>query len=409
MRALVVAPQPFFTPRGTPLSVYYRLLVLAEQGVEIDLLTYGDGRDVSIPGLRIHRISHWPFSAAVRVGPSALKAFLDVRLFLKTVARLFRNRYDFICAHEEAAFFCVFLKPVFGFPFVYEMHSSLPQQLLNFAFTRSRLLIGLFRKLEGRCLTGADVVVTVSASIAEYASARMPDRRRQLLIENSMLEPVRFKGENEGSCPDVVGQGKPAYRVEALPSDRFLIVYAGTLEEYQGVDLLLASFADVRAERQEPFLVVVGGQPRQVGRYRSMAEELGIEKDCLFIGQVDQSIAREYLAQADLHVSPRCSGMNAPSKIYEQLASGTPLVATRVLAHTQVLDDQICVMVDPSAESMAAGMMTVLRNPDGAARTAERALAHFEREYGRTAYENKVRELLNLVGAARSRLPVPED
>ena len=55
-RALVIAPQPFFSPRGTPLSVYYRTLVTAEQGVEIDLLTYGEGQDVEIPGVNIIRI-----------------------------------------------------------------------------------------------------------------------------------------------------------------------------------------------------------------------------------------------------------------------------------------------------------------------------------------------------------------
>ena len=53
---LVVAPHPFFTPRGTPFSVYYRTLVLAEAGVVIDLLTYGPGQDVDIPGCRIIRI-----------------------------------------------------------------------------------------------------------------------------------------------------------------------------------------------------------------------------------------------------------------------------------------------------------------------------------------------------------------
>ena len=69
-RGLVVAPQPFFTPRGTPLSVYYRTLVAAEQGVVIDLLTYGDGEDVDIPGMRIRRIPHFPFLGPVRAGPS---------------------------------------------------------------------------------------------------------------------------------------------------------------------------------------------------------------------------------------------------------------------------------------------------------------------------------------------------
>ena len=57
MKALVIAPQPFFSPRGTPFSVYYRTMVTAELGVEIDFLTYGEGQDVDIPGVRIMRSS----------------------------------------------------------------------------------------------------------------------------------------------------------------------------------------------------------------------------------------------------------------------------------------------------------------------------------------------------------------
>ena len=37
------------------------------------------------------------------------------------------------------------LKPLFRFRLIYDMHSSLPQQLTNFEFTKSRLLIGVFR------------------------------------------------------------------------------------------------------------------------------------------------------------------------------------------------------------------------------------------------------------------------
>ena len=45
MKVLVVAPQPFLTPRGTPLSVYYRTMVMAEHGATIDLLSYGEGEE----------------------------------------------------------------------------------------------------------------------------------------------------------------------------------------------------------------------------------------------------------------------------------------------------------------------------------------------------------------------------
>ena len=85
MRALVIAPQPFYTPRGTPFSVYYRTLVTAQLDVKIDLLTYGQGRDVEIPGVRIIRIPRFNVFGEVKIGPSVLKLFLDLFIFIWTV------------------------------------------------------------------------------------------------------------------------------------------------------------------------------------------------------------------------------------------------------------------------------------------------------------------------------------
>ena len=94
MRMLVISPQPFFTPRGTPFSVYYRALVMAEQGVEIDLLTYGAGEDVDIPGVRIVRIPRVRFLEPIPVGPSGKKIVLDMLMFLWTVGMLLKRRYS---------------------------------------------------------------------------------------------------------------------------------------------------------------------------------------------------------------------------------------------------------------------------------------------------------------------------
>ena len=94
MRALVIVPQPFFTPRGTPLSVYYRTLVTAELGVQIDLITYGEGQDVDIPGVRIIRGPRFKIFGNVKIGPSWLKLFLDIFILFQSAALLIRNRYD---------------------------------------------------------------------------------------------------------------------------------------------------------------------------------------------------------------------------------------------------------------------------------------------------------------------------
>ena len=54
MRILVVAPQPFYEERGTPMAVRLVAETLCKEGHEVDLLVYHDGRDIEIPGLR-HR------------------------------------------------------------------------------------------------------------------------------------------------------------------------------------------------------------------------------------------------------------------------------------------------------------------------------------------------------------------
>ncbi|MGH8221481.1 MAG: glycosyltransferase, partial [Woeseiaceae bacterium] len=83
---LVVAPQPFFSCRGTPFSVYYRTLVAAELGLNCDLLTYGQGTDVELPGCRIYRIPAMRWLGEVKVGPSPLKMLLDTLMVFWTIA-----------------------------------------------------------------------------------------------------------------------------------------------------------------------------------------------------------------------------------------------------------------------------------------------------------------------------------
>src|SRR5688572_14829285 len=141
---------------------------MAEQGVTIDLLTYGTGEDVEIPGVRTVRIPQLPFTGSVPLGPSWRKAVLDVPMALWTIGLLLRHRYDVVHAHEEAVFWCQALKPLFGFRLIYDMHSSLPQQLQNFRYTSSPLLLGIFGALERRALASSNVVVTICRELRDH-------------------------------------------------------------------------------------------------------------------------------------------------------------------------------------------------------------------------------------------------
>lgn len=388
MRALVISPQPFFTPRGTPFSVYYRAAVAAELGVEMDLLTYGEGQDVDLPGLRILRTPRLRFLGSVPVGPSYHKLVLDLFLVLRTVGLLLRNRYDFVHAHEEAVFFCRFLKPVFRFKLVYDMHSSLPQQLSNFAFTSSRILIGLFRRLEAGALEASDAVVTVCPDLAAYVKRFGIDERKHILIENSIFDPVRIAD----AVPQEVSD--PSVPLPGLPEGAPRVVYAGTLEPYQGIDLLIAAFARLRSRFPDASLLVLGGTAGQVERYRGLAKSLGVEDRCHFTGRVSQETAQRCCAGATVQVSPRTSGTNTPLKVYQQLASGVAIVATRIHSHTQVLDESVAFFAEPEADALADALTLALRDPELRERKSAAAKRLYEERYSRRTYAGKMVELL---------------
>src|SRR5882724_2085390 len=386
MKALVVAPHPFFTPRGTPFSVYFRTLVTAELGVEVDLLTYGEGQDVDIPGVRIIRIPKLPFTRNVPVGPSLKKLALDVLMFVWTVGLLLRSRYDFVHAHEESAFFCGFLKPLFGYKLVYDMHSSLPQQLSNFRFTTWRAPIWLFERLERMALRAATAVITICPDLAEQVLPQLGDPSRHFLIENSIFEDVKVASQPPAN-------GTEAGITKSLPGGP-LVVYTGTFEHYQGIDLLIEAFSRVRERRPDVSLLLVGGNPSQVARYRTLADSHGLNGGCVFTGRVSQATARCLSRRATVLTSPRVTGTNTPLKVYEQLASGIPLVATRIYSHTQVLNDDVCFLVEPTVDGMAAGILEAITDSKKRDAVTCRALELYDERYARRVYEQKMRSLL---------------
>lgn len=392
MKMLVVAPQPFFTPRGTPFSVYYRTLVLAENGIAIDLLTYGTGQDVDISGVRIVRIPRVRWLEPIPVGPSWKKLLLDVLMITWTIGLLLRHRYRIVHAHEEAVFWCRFLKPLFRFRLIYDMHSSLPQQLENFRFTKSRMLISTFKALEDSCLRAASAVITICPDLRDYVlkSGVSPDRH--LLIENSIYDDVRLRKTDESGVP------ADTHRAVDFGPGHPVILYAGTFEKYQGLELLVEAFSRVLQQRPETRLLLVGGGEDDVRRIRALADSLELGEACVLTGRVPKTAALDYTRSAQVLVSPRLHGTNTPLKIYEQLASGRPLVATAIWSHTQVLDESVCYLVEPNAESLAAGLVAALADDAATARRVANAMALYQRAYARPIYEQKIRQLLEVVG-----------
>ena len=384
MKILVIAPQPFFTPRGTPLSVYYRTLVTAEMGLKVDVLTYGEGQDVEIPGVCLIRIPRFKFLGNVKIGPSWLKLFLDFWIALWTIGLLIKHRYQVVHAHEEAVFICYFLKPWFKFKLIYDMHSSLPEQLVNFKFTKSKLLIRLFSVLENACLHSAEAIITVCPSLYNYTKKIVGDSKLLVLIENSICDEVQFKN------------GSQQQKIQSLTKNP-LVIYAGTLEPYQGIDILIRAFPLVLQQQPDLLLMIVGGTPKQVKHYSDLARQLSISNHCAFTGRISPNAAKYYISKAAVQISSRISGQNTPLKVYEQLANGIPIVATDIYSHTQVLNKDVAFLVKPDPAPMANGILAALA-PNGEGKLkAIRARQLYEQKYSRTIYKEKLQLVMKTI------------
>src|SRR4029079_9883116 len=107
-------------------------------------------------------------------------------------------------------------------------------------------------------------------------------------------------------------------------------------------------------------LVLAGGKPDQVARAKADAERAGIGAVTIFARERPAAEIPSYLLAADALVSPRSRGTNTPLKIYQYLRSGRPIVATRLLTHTQVLDDDTALLTGATPQEFAAGIVTAL-------------------------------------------------
>ena len=386
LRILFLAPQPFFEVRGTPLAVLHMVRALAALGHAVDLLTFPQGAEAEIPGVRHLRSLRLPVGR-VRAGPSIAKMLLDAPFMAEAVWRMATGGYDVVHAVEEAAHLSAPFTRLLRLPLVADVDSSIPDQLRYSGFARRGPLLWLADALETHALRRAAAVVTVCTSLTEAVRARAP-RARVFQVE----DPPLVDGPAAPGSETVA-----ALRCELALPPLPVVLYSGNFEPYQGVDLLLEA---ARLAPEACFLFM-GGEPAEVEAMKARAAARGTR--CAFSGKRPPSELPAFLALADVLASPRHRGQNTPFKVFTYLASGKPLVATRIPTHTQLLDDSLAFLVEPTAEGLAAGVRQALGDPVEARARAARGRALIDREYSPARYAEKVERayavIASLVGA----------
>lgn len=366
-RILVVAPQPFYQDRGTPIALRQVLQAASELGYRVDLLTFPVGTDVPLPDLRTFRVGNPLAIRAVPVGLSLRKVVLDLSLLAALRARLARETYTCIHAVEEAAWPALLLARHHGVPLLYDMQSSIPEQLLKYTLARMPPVPRLMVKAERWLLTRADLVV---------ASAGLGSRVRRMAPATEVRE-WRFPS-TPGEVPH--DETLSLRRRLALPPESPIILYSGTFEAYQGLDLLIGAIPALLAAVPSARFVLVGAERAGRAGLGRAAEDLVRSGTLTVVERQPRSAMPVYLAMADILVSPRSFGGNLPLKIFDYLAAGRPIVATDISTHRAVLTRRTAVLVEPDADALAGGILSILRRPSRGRELGEAARQYaFER------------------------------
>ncbi|NJA05725.1 glycosyltransferase family 4 protein [Methylococcaceae bacterium WWC4] len=244
---------------------------------------------------------------------------------------------------------------------VYEVHSE----------PAGKLPAAMFRWLAKR---SNFKLVCISRALFDYYGDRfgIPESRRQVAHSGVFPElylPLRLLG-------------KTALRKKlGLPADRLVIVHSGSL--YKGGAEL---FGELAGAHQQALLIHLGGKTEECEAWAAHYLDRGFS-NLRFIPHQPAETVREYQVAADLlfYVSTKKSPIywcTSPLKLFEYMASGTPVLGCRLGSVSEAFDDSLGFCFDPDdPESIRAGFETFLREPAAAAERAANALAAAEQRY----------------------------
>lgn len=397
LRILMIAPLPFLEPRGAPFQVYHRVRCLSRLGYEIDLVTYPIGENIEEPSVRLCRAWSIPFIRSVKVGPSLAKFPLDAVLFLRAFGLLMTHRYDCIHTHLEAGLFGAILSRLFHVPHIYDMHDDLAEQLVNSKFTRLPILISLMRQVMRLTLRSARAVIIVYPRLQDTVDRLAPGVHTTLLYNTPVTpeETEQLAGEGLDSAAATLRAG-----VELASDRRPILLYTGTFEPYQGLDAVVDSMPTILAKYPHAVWVLVGGRPNQIDAVRKRARRLGVEDALRLPGRRPAAEMSAWMRLSDVLLSPRSEGTNTPLKLFSYLYAGRPIVASNIIANTQVLTSSTAELVEPTSEALSEGILRVLGDERRRQSLAANARAHALRNFSYQTFQARTADVYRVAMAA---------
>lgn len=301
---------------------------------------------------------------------------VDFLSFMVTssIASLFVGRPDVVIATSPQFFTAVagwFVSKVYRRPFVFEVRDLWPDSIVAVGAMKEGPMIRLIRRLEQFLYRKADLIVTVTAS------------SREMLIERGIAPDkivVVTNGIDTGKLSP--GPGPASLRQHLRLENKLVVSYIGTVGMAHGLQLILDAADKCRRRLPEVQFVIVGSGA-ELGDLQRQAARRGLG-NVTFVGRVAHADIVDYWRISDITLvllkdTPLFRTV-IPSKIFEAMATGTPII-TNVRGELQAIlgplgaaemiePDSLADLVD-AIERLAKDPAHRLALSEGAARGAQ--------------------------------------
>jgi glycosyltransferase involved in cell wall biosynthesis len=360
LRIAMVAACPFPWPRGTPVRILRLAEGLHKLGHEVHVITYHLGDRSTRLGFDVHRIRDVPSYRKVTPGPTLQKlTIVDILLWRELRRFLKRVPVDLIHAHHYEGLLTAYAATKFRKdPVIYDAHTLLGGEL---PYYRIGLPAGL-KKSVGKRLD------RIIPHLAHHTIAVTQQIERQIR-DDAGVSPQGISVIPNGVELELFQQDFGNRNVTAGEGE--LIVFAGTLTAYQGIELLLQAFALLTRNRPTCRLRFVTDSPFEP--YEQLACDLGIRERVEIVSGAFSGVP-EQLHQANVLVNPRVNCDGLPQKLLNYMAAGKPIVSFAGSAKTLEHEKNGLIAKDGDVEAFAAAMARLLDDSSLSAALGAQAL-----------------------------------
>jgi len=249
-------------------------------------------------------------------------------------------------------------------------------------------------RIEEAVLRAAALIVVVSDPLRVELVERGISGDR-ILVNPNGVDSVRYRPDIDGS----------AVRKRLGLTDERVIGFIGTFGPWHGASVLAEAFGRLLARDASlgDVRLLLIGDGAEMGQVRTTLERSGAASQAILTGTIPQAEGPEHLAACDILVAPHVPNADgsaffgSPTKVFEYMAMGRPIVASDLDQIGEVLDhDATAWMVEPgSVDALCDGLTTILSDPDRLARLGPAARAVVEQRHTWRAHTGRIVEALH--------------